>query len=331
MLTELGLDSTAEAVYRIMLAHPQHGVRAIAQELDMSEDKVRHALDTLSELTLVRASYESRSQLRAVPPALGMEVLMARQQAELAARQQRLEASREAAARLIADYAALTPSVGGPGVEQLVGLDRIRDRLATLTRDVREEVLGLNTDGAQTAEAMEASRPLDQELFDRGVRMRTVYLDSVRNDEPTLAYADWLATRGAQVRTAPTLPTRMIVVDRKTAVIPLTSQDTAVGAVVLTSDGIVTALCALFETIWAAAQPLGSGSTPDEHGLTAQQSATLRLLAAGHTDEAIAKRLGVSSRTARRIATDLMDRLDARSRFEAGVRAVQQGWLPRSS
>jgi DNA-binding NarL/FixJ family response regulator len=51
-------------------------------------------------------------------------------------------------------------------------------------------------------------------------------------------------------------------------------------------------------------------------------------LAEGHTDEAIAKRLGVSHRTARRIASDLMDRLGARSRFEAGVRAVQQGWLP---
>ncbi|MER5734424.1 MULTISPECIES: LuxR C-terminal-related transcriptional regulator [unclassified Streptomyces] len=329
MLVELGLNETAEAVYRVMLAHPQHGVHAIAQSLNLEEEQVRRALDTLSELTLVRASYESQGGLRAVPPALGMEVLMARQQADLAARQQRLEASREAAARLIADYAALTPAASVPGVEQLIGLDRIRDRLATLTREVREELLGLNTDGAQTAEAMEASRPLDQELLDRGVRMRTVYLDSVRNDEPTLTYADWLTTRGAQVRTVPMLPTRMIVVDRRTAIIPLTTRDTAAGAVVLTSDGLVTALCALFETIWATARPLGSGSVPDEHGLTAQQGATLRLLASGHTDEAIAKRLGVSSRTARRIATDLMDRLGARSRFEAGVRAVQQGWLAR--
>jgi DNA-binding CsgD family transcriptional regulator len=53
-----------------------------------------------------------------------------------------------------------------------------------------------------------------------------------------------------------------------------------------------------------------------------------RLRAEGHTDEAIAKRLGVSHRTARRIASELMERLDARSRFEAGVRALQQGWLP---
>lgn len=63
-------------------------------------------------------------------------------------------------------------------------------------------------------------------------------------------------------------------------------------------------------------------------GLTAQQVAAVRLLSEGHTDDAIAKRLGVSSRTARRIANELMERLGARSRFEAGVRAVQEGWLP---
>ncbi|MCM1965674.1 helix-turn-helix transcriptional regulator [Streptomyces sp. G1] len=58
-----------------------------------------------------------------------------------------------------------------------------------------------------------------------------------------------------------------------------------------------------------------------------QESTIIALLAQGHTDESIAKRLGVSQRTARRIAADLMERLGARSRFEAGVRCVQRGWL----
>lgn len=331
MLVELGLDGTAEAVYRIMLVRPQLGERDIARSLELSEPEVREALERLGELTLVRPSYEFPHRLRAVPPAAGMEVLVARRQAELAADQQRLEASREAAARLVADFASLAPAVSGPGVEQLTGLDQIRDRLAALTREVREEVLGLNTDGVRIAEGMGASRPLDRELLDRGVRMRTVYLDSVRNDEPTLAYADWLTARGGQVRTVSMLPVRMVVLDRRTAVIPLAGQEVPDGAVVLTSEGVVSVLCALFETVWASSRPLGSGSAPDGHGLTTQQSATLQLLAAGHTDDAIAKRLGVSPRTARRIATDLMERLGARSRFEAGARAVQQGWLPFSA
>jgi DNA-binding NarL/FixJ family response regulator len=55
----------------------------------------------------------------------------------------------------------------------------------------------------------------------------------------------------------------------------------------------------------------------------------LKLPAQGLTDEAAAARLGVSHRTARRMMAELMERLGARSRFEAGLRAAQRGWLWR--
>jgi DNA-binding NarL/FixJ family response regulator len=50
-------------------------------------------------------------------------------------------------------------------------------------------------------------------------------------------------------------------------------------------------------------------------------------LAKGMTDEAAAKRLGVSLRTVRRQMAALMERLGASSRFEAGLKAAQRGWL----
>jgi DNA-binding CsgD family transcriptional regulator/sugar-specific transcriptional regulator TrmB len=328
MLTALGLDSAAETVYRAMLRHPAAGVADLAAAVGVPEDDVRDALDTLSELALVRPAAGDAGRLRAVSPDIGMEILMARQQARLAAQQQRLEASRAAAAQLISEYAELRPATSHPGVEQLVGLDQIRDRLAVLTREVTEEFLTFAPGGPQTAENMAASRPLNQDLLDRGVRMRTLYLDSVRSHRPTVEHATWLAGLGGQVRTVPSLPTRMILMDRRIAMISVSSDDTAAGAVVLTGQGTLTLLHALFETTWESAQPLGEVVPVDGHGLTAQQTTALRLLAEGHTDEAIAKRLGVSHRTARRIASELMERLGARSRFEAGVRAVQQGWLP---
>ncbi|MFG2841664.1 LuxR C-terminal-related transcriptional regulator [Kitasatospora sp. NPDC048296] len=327
MLTALGLDKASESVYRAMLAHPQEGVAALAARLDLPEQQIRAALDTLSELALLRPSADREGELRAVSPEVGMELLMARQQAELAAQQLRVEASRAAAAQLIADYADLRPAGNHPGVEQLTGLDQIRDRLATLTREVREEVMTFAPDGGQKPENIEAAKPLDLALLGRGVRMRTVYLDSVRNSPHTVEYVNWLSSQGGHVRTVPALPTRMIVVDRTTAVIPVRSDDSAAGAVVLTSQGMLTALCALFETVWSGAQPIGAATQLDGHGLTAQEQTTLALLGDGHTDDAIAKRLGVSPRTARRIATDLMERLDARSRFQAGVRAAHAGWL----
>jgi len=78
---------------------------------------------------------------------------------------------------------------------------------------------------------------------------------------------------------------------------------------------------------WAAASPWGPPAVPSEPDLTAQQREVVRLLAEGLTDEGISRRIGVSLRTVRRIASELMVRLTARSRFEAGVKAAQSGWI----
>lgn len=327
MLSTLGLDSIAEAVYRGLLARPRDGVVHLAERLELTAEQVRHGLDTLSELSLLRPSYDREGELWPVSPEVGLEVLMARQQAELASQQALFDDSRAAAARLIADYADLRPADAHPSTERLTGIDQIRDRLATLTRETREEVMTFAPDGPQKPEHIDAAKPLNQELLERGVRIRTVYLNSARNSLHTLQYVSWLSRLGGEVRTVPTLPTRMIVVDRRTAVIPVHSDSSAGGAVVLTGHGTLAALCALFDNVWAGARPLDEADSSDDHGLTDQQSMVVTLLAHGHTDETIAKRLGVSPRTARRLAAELMTRLGARSRFEAGVRAVQSGWL----
>jgi DNA-binding CsgD family transcriptional regulator len=64
--------------------------------------------------------------------------------------------------------------------------------------------------------------------------------------------------------------------------------------------------------------------------VSGDERALLRLLAAGLTDEAAARRLGISVRTARRQVAVLMDKLGASSRFQAGYRAAQRGWLLQS-
>ncbi|MEV6107338.1 helix-turn-helix transcriptional regulator [Streptomyces sp. NPDC051940] len=326
MLTSLGLDTDTESVYRALLAHPDDGVAGLGNRLGLPPDAVRRGLDQLSELALVRPSYDDPGRLRTVSPDVGMELLLTRQQAELAAQQQRIEASRAAAAQLIADYADLRPATAQPGVEQLVGLDEIRDRLARLTRTAREEIMTF-AGGHHSEHAIAAAMPLDEDLSRRGLRTRTVYLDSARNSPHTLAYLQWLAELGTEVRTVATLPTRMVMYDRTAAVIPVKSDDTAAGAVILTGDGTLAMLCALFESTWDSAQPLSTTAHRDTRGLTSSEATALKLLADGHTEEAVAKRLGVSHRTARRIATTLMEVLGARSRFEAGARAAQRGWL----
>lgn len=331
MLDVLGLDETCAAVYKALLEQPQAGIEELRQSLRLDEDGLRASLDRLSELALVRPRLGEPDVYRAVDPQLGVQAVIAHEQEQLAAEQQRVEQLRLAAVHLAADFAARRPRRGLPDVEQLDDIDEIRDRIHILVREVRDEVMTLVPGGAQSAASMEAARSQDEELLRRGVRMRTVYVDSMRNSPETVEYATWLGELGGEIRTVPALPLRLMIMDRDVAIVPVDGADSKAGALLLAADGPVTAMCALFDCFWEEATPLGPSPDRargrDACGPTRQEAEVLRMLSQGLTDETVAKHLGVSARTARRIAAELMDELGARSRFQAGARAVAKGWL----
>lgn len=327
MLEAFGIAPAVEAVYLMMLERPEASVTELAARTGMSEDAVREAFDELARLALLRPSWEDPHTLRPVSPETGLESLLARQQADLLRRQHQFEEGRAALAVLVADRASRSSGGQHTDVEELHGIDAVRERLEVLTHETLYEVVCFAPGGAQSAASLQASKPLDEQLLSRGVDIRTVYLDSVRNDPNTVSYAHWLTESGGQVRTAPMLPLRMIIIDREVAVVPINPEQSAAGIALLRGPGAVTAMRALFDQVWAQATPLGAAQRRDEHGLTAQESTLLRLLAQGDTDDAMARKLGVSVRTVRRISSELMAQLGARSRFQAGVRATQRGWL----
>ncbi|MFJ4090615.1 LuxR C-terminal-related transcriptional regulator [Kitasatospora sp. NPDC089913] len=329
MLELLGVDTTAEAVYREMLADPEGGVAELRERLHLPEADVRAALDRLADLTLLRASRERPGALWPVSPERGLELLLRRQEEDLARRQQELAVSKAAVARAVAEYATLRSATLVDGGERLVGLDAIQAKLETLTARLATECLAVMPGGAQSAASLAASRPLDEDALRRGVSLRTIYQDSVRNDPETFAYTQWMTGLGGRVRTAPVLPPRMLVFDGTTAVVPIDPENTRAGALCTEEPGIVASLVALFEQTWETAAPLGGDPRPEDAGtgLSPGERELLRLLSTGLTDDAAAKRLGVSVRTVRRQMAALMERLEAASRFEAGLKAAQRGWL----
>lgn len=321
-----GLDALAESVYRVLLLYSEDGPPQIAERLSLAEDSVLASLERLADLALARPPGSS-GRWRAVNPEAGLAALLARQEADAARRQSELDRDRGAMAGLIAEYAQVHRGSSASGVEVISGIQDVRDRLEQLAAEAVAEVLSFAPGGPQPAAVMAASRALDQQSLARGVRMRTVYLDSVRNDQATVQYAQWLNELGGTVRTVPALPLRMIIADACTAVVPLDPDDPVKGAVLLRSPGILAALGALFEQVWARAKPLGEVSQRDTHGLTGQERQLLKLLADGLTDERAAQRLGVSLRTVRRMMAALMTRMDSRSRFQAGIKVAALGWL----
>ncbi|MFF1901960.1 LuxR C-terminal-related transcriptional regulator [Kitasatospora sp. NPDC058218] len=327
MFEGLGLSSLAESVYLAMLQHPDESLDVLARRLDVDHAQIRVALDELTGISLLQV-FPGRPAPRAVRPEIGLSALVARQQAEMARRHQQIEEGTAALSTLLAERAESRPAETEPGIERLSGIEAIRDRLSELARSCEWEASSFMPGGAQSEENISASRELDAEAIDRGVRLRTVYQDSVRNHRPTLEYAQWLSGLGSEVRTTASLPLRMLIVDRRVAVVPLdTAEQEGTAAVVISSVGIITALTALFNSVWRSATVLGAARRRDDDGLSSQERQVLRLLAAGLTDEAIARQLGVSVRTARRVASDLHTRLGARSRFQAGAQAVSRAWI----
>ncbi|MEV4398208.1 LuxR C-terminal-related transcriptional regulator [Nonomuraea sp. NPDC049607] len=327
MLVSLGLYPLAEKVYRLLLLRQDLDVEAMASELSTTNDQVRTALDHLAELALLLPSWESPGSFRPVSPQVGLQVLLQQRQAELARQQNQIAEAESAIAAIVSEYSDAQQDGQRPGADWLLGMDAIQARIERLSAEAVCEVASMMPGGAQDPQLIEAAKCLDRQVRDRGVDIRTIGLDSMRNDGPTLAYAEWLVEMGAQVRTVPTLPIRMLIYDRRVAFLPVDASNTQVGAVQVSESGTVVAVLALFDQIWNAATPIGSQPHKDEAGLLPQERHLLKLLAEGMTDEAAGHHLGLSQRTVRRMMAAIMERLGARSRFEAGLRAARQGWL----
>ncbi|MET7618142.1 helix-turn-helix transcriptional regulator [Streptomyces sp. NPDC005408] len=326
MLELLGLDAEAEAVYRLMLVNHHWGVAELARRLSFREPTVRAALERLADLRLLHRS-RADADLRPVDPKVGLRDLLSKQESELQRKKRDFDRCEAALTSLLGEYSDLYTGSVQRYAEQLIGIDAVQERIQELAASATTECLTFNPGGAQSEASLNASKPLDRDVIARGVRMRTVYLDSVRNDAVTNDYAVWLTELGGEVGTVPSLPLRMLLIDREIALVPVDPENTRKGAVQLTGPGPVAGLVALFDRVWAAAVPLGTGPERDERGLTRQEQELLRLLSSGLTDAAAGKQLGLSLRTVRRMMADLMERLEARSRFEAGLRAGQRGWL----
>lgn len=321
------LDEETLAVYRAVLLHHRTDAAGLAAMMDLPEQRVAEAVERLADLSLLAPSWEEPGRLRPVSPDVGLGVMLQRERQELAERQQRIEQSRSALASLAAEYTAQTRSGGLDRSEAVVGIDAIRSRLESLAMGCAKESLAFHPDGALTEESIEAGRPLNERALDRGVRFRTLYLDSIARDRTTREYAKWMAEHGSEIRTSPTLPLRLLIVDGVTAMVPGPPQGAQPTALVLTSPPVVQAMLALFEAYWERGTQLGRPADRSESGLTPQEHELLRLLAAGATDEAVARAMGIGVRTERRIVAELMERLQASSRFEAGVKAARYDWV----
>jgi len=311
MLEQLGLSRAVNAVYLEAHKNPDQSVAEIAHTLGVTDTSCATALQELADLGLTTGSDEA---LRVCSPADAAAILISRQEMELIAK--------KAYAHQLAEAERFTSEV-----EIVVGAEKIGDRIQTLSRGTEREIATFAPGGAHRPEVIAKAQSFDEPVLARGVKSRTIYLSSIRNDRPTLSHVAWLNKRGAEVRTQPSLPIRMIIEDRKTVILPLDPDDASLGIAIYRNKSVALALQALFEMEWATATPMGMTSVPQQHGLTVEQKTLLELLAIGRKPGQIAEQLGVSDRTVSRETKNIASRLGATTPFAAGYQAAKRGWL----
>ncbi|MBA3524730.1 MAG: helix-turn-helix domain-containing protein, partial [Geodermatophilaceae bacterium] len=183
-------------------------------------------------------------------------------------------------------------------MELLVGRETIRDRLDILLGESRHQIRSFvpmsALAGAQLRDGPRIGPP-------PGVDVRTVWAEQALADPLVRTFVRSLCALGIQVRGHAEPPMRLLLVDDHTGLVPVDPADPARGCYLMLCPGLVGPLAALFEVVWQAARPLSTAVDNDGPGLPSPPlRRALEMLRDGHTDEAIGRRLGVSSRTVRR-------------------------------
>ena len=137
-----------------------------------------------------------------------------------------------------------------------------------------------------------------------------------RFSAPTRDYVADISARGAEVRTLDEFFKRLIVVDRKVAVIPA-SEDHHV-ALAIHEPSMIAYLVDIFDRAWERAHPFDLSQGADRAVAADVRAMTIRLLKEGHSDPASAKRLGVSSRTYAGYISSLKEEYGVDTRFQLG-------------
>ncbi|MST65025.1 hypothetical protein FYJ77_09415 [Schaalia hyovaginalis] len=166
------------------------------------------------------------------------------------------------------------------------------------------------------------------ESLSRGVVYNVVYDPTVLRHPQLLTVMRESMAMGEHARVTSHLPFRMIISDEELVLVMIEDPDHRMRMCVMRDPAMIALSLRLFERSWDQAIPVpiaGAAVVPEEpSGDTVE---LLALLAAGLTDEATARQLGVSTRTVARRVQRLCDTFGASGRFQLGIQVARSQWF----
>jgi DNA-binding CsgD family transcriptional regulator len=310
-LRSIGLSADADLVYRQLITFGPHGVADLSQALGVTPNRMRMALDELSDIGAARTAHDTRGPARrwfATEPRMVVADVRARQR-EAAAQRHRLHRSLARVTEL-----GLTEAV--PGSRVLSSITRAQARVGELVAVERHEHLVMNPTPSYDEEAVRAASGANKSLLDNRISILELGVPPVAADATGELTAEF-ASAGAQFRQLPSVPVKFMIFDRGTALVRVDAEDPNRGVLEISDPAIIHALVELFMRYWTRANTYGTGSRHVQ--MTERECRIVQLLAAGTSDTEVAAELGLSVRTIAYTLRDLMDKFGAKNRFQLGL------------
>jgi len=319
------LDDQEEQAYRLLVGLSAARSAELAEVARLGPHEVDEVLQRLQAKGLIAVQHGEEPVFRPLPPDVALGTTLLR-------RQESLEAARKTVAALSEEFRASASRRDAHHlVEVIVGAPALRERLRDLQDSARQEILWfcranpLAMPGADNTEEYGA--------LSRGVRYRAIYERALLEAPGELDSVAEGVSWGEEARELPTLPVRLAIVDRSTAVCPLVRDDElGIGeptAAVISRGQLLDALLALFESHWEQATPvkLQPDDLEQTEGLDDSERFLLSLLVAGVPDKSIASQLGISRRTVQRRLDRMMALAGVDTRTGLAFQAAKRGWL----
>jgi len=321
LLEPVGLSEVDNDIYVVLLdADDDVHVDQLHAKVGCTPEQALASINALADHGLASRSRFSEPVYRAIAPELAIPHLIDLRRRDLIGLQARVdELAQQARAR----------GIGRQPVVEWISGDRIQmDVFERLRNEAESEVLAIDAPPYLAG----GSRPNDAEFhaLARGVSYRVVYHPDSLNDARNRGVLEQFLDSGEEARLLAEAFPKMAIFDRRIAIVIASGSRPDPNARLLVHpSSLLDLLVTHFETLWSQAAPLTPGEAPSNE-ISGRDRDLLALLASGMKDRGIAETLGVTERTVGRRIAELMTRLNADTRFLAGVRAVQRGWIPAS-
>lgn len=319
-------DNDLSEIYLAALAHPVLR-RDDLLTTGFNEADISESIPVLEARGMIRRL--DASSWRVLPPDIALPAFATRLE-------DRARAVRSTVAAMTQVFEQHTETSRGlesfEGIRIMTTLADVREAIVRVLGTAQTQVMTAYADSPVSRELLAATRDIHERVLVNSsgnpIDVQANYSSVLLNDPGFPELMQWRADAGEEQRVTPGLRMTCMVNDTGMSLVHLKDENGAPHGLMIADRALSFAIREVCRWAWHIGVDWHpEAAATDRTDGEAQARNILRMMAAGASDAAIARHLKISQRTVERRVRAIMDRLNATTRFQAGVLAARHNLL----